>query len=148
MSSGRLSNAGTFSLTYNLPYWFYKFVRKHPMGDISSTAQTRLAMIEFYYQVKDASVVAASFKLSRKAFYKWLRRYEKSGRNISSLENLPKTPVGKRTKTLDFKTELEIKHLREKYIRLGKVKLQILFKKQHNRFVSQSHISYVIQKYN
>ena len=118
------------------------------MREISDTATTRLAMIEFYNQVKDASVASRSFKVSRKTLYKWIARYEKSGKQLISLEDLPKTPGAKRTNTLDFKTELEIKHLREKYIRLGKVKLQILFKKQHNRFVSQSHISYVIQKYN
>ena len=117
------------------------------MGDISSTAQIRLAMIEFYYQIKDASVAASSFKLSRKAFYKWVRRYERSGKQLSSLENLPKTPKTKRTVDLSFKTELDIKHLREKHIRLGKVKLQILFKREYGYFVSQSHISYVIQKY-
>ena len=148
MGKGLLSGSGTYSLSYNLPYWFYKFVKKHPMREISDTATTRLAMIEFYNQVKDASVASRSFKVSRKTLYKWIARYEKSGKQLISLEDLPKTPGAKRTNTLDFKTELEIKHLREKYIRLGKVKLQILFKKQHNRFVSQSHISYVIQKYN
>jgi len=147
--SGKLSNAGTYSITYNLPYWFYKFVKKQqPMGKISAIAQTRLAMIEFYYQVKDVTVVCRSFKTSRKTFYKWFNRFEKSGRKLSSLEDIPKTPITKRTKTLDFKTELNIKHLREKYIRLGKVKLQKLFKTEYNQYISQSHIAYVIKKYN
>jgi hypothetical protein len=52
-AKGRLSNSGTYSITYNLPYWFYKFLKKHPMRDLSSVAQKRLSMIEFYYQVKD-----------------------------------------------------------------------------------------------
>ncbi len=43
MSSGKLSNARTYSLTYNLPYWFYKLVKKHPMGEISPIAQLRLS---------------------------------------------------------------------------------------------------------
>ncbi len=70
MNSGKLSNVRTYSITYNLPYWFIKFVKKHSMIDISSTAQTRLAMIEFYYQIKSVSVVCKSFKISRKTFYK------------------------------------------------------------------------------
>lgn len=63
-------------------------------------------------------------------------------------EDNPKTPITKRSKILDFSTELEIKHLREKKIRTGKVKLQRLFKTKYGRFVSQSHITHIIQKYN
>lgn len=148
MAKGLLSSAGTFSLTYNLPYWFYKFINKHPMGDISAKAEIRLAMIEFFYQIKDVKIASKAFKVSRKTFYKWFSRYINSGKKLSSLEDLPKTPITKRVKTLDFKTELDIKHLREKYIKLGKVKLQILFKKQYGYYVSQSHIAYVISKYN
>lgn len=148
MSSGKLSNAGSYSITYNLPYRFYKFMKAHPMVDLSSTGQRRLSMIEFYYQVKDATTASHLFKVSRKTFYKWKDRFEKSGRKLSSLEDSSKTPHTKRSKILDFATELEIKHLREKKIRTGKVKLQRLFKTQYGEFVSQSHISHVIQKYN
>jgi hypothetical protein len=77
-----------------------------------------------------------------------LRRYEKSGKKLQSLEDLPKTPIVKRSKSLDLKTELKIKHLREKYIRLGKAKLQKLFKKGYGKDISQHNISFVIQKYN
>jgi len=118
MSSGKLSNAGTFSLTYNLPYWYYKFLQKNNMGNISSMAERRLAMIEFYYQIKDVFVVCRSFKISRKTFYKWKKRYEDSGKKLLSLEDLSRTPSTKRKTTFSFKTELKIKHLREKYIRL------------------------------
>jgi hypothetical protein len=101
------------------------------MGEISVVAQTRLAMIEFYHQVRDVSVVCRSFKTSRKTFHKWLNRYERCGKKLSSLENIPKIPKIKRKSTLNFETELKIKHLREKYIRLGKVKLQKLFKTEY-----------------
>ena len=148
MSSGKLGNAGTYSITYNLPYRFYKFVKAYPMGELSTIAQLRLSAIEFYYQVRNVSVVCRSFKLSRKSFYKWKARYEESGKRLSSLENLSKAPKTKRYINLNFKTELDIKHIRKKYIRLGKVKLQKLFKDEHGYFVSQNHISYVISKHN
>ena len=74
-----------------------------------------------------------------------VRRYLPRG---SSLENISKAPKTKRETVLDFKTELDIKHIRAKYIRLGKVKLQKLFKDEYGCYVSQNHISYVIQKYN
>ncbi len=145
---GTLSDSGTYSLTYNLPYWFYKFVKTHPMGEISTTAQIRLSAIEFFYQVRNVSVVCKSFKLSRKSFYKWKLRYEASGKKLSSLENISKAPKTKRKTDLNFETELDIKHIRLKYIRLGKVKLQKLFKDKYGYYVSQNHISYVIQKHN
>ena len=148
MSSGKLSDAGSYSITYNLPYRFYKFVKAYPMGEISSTAQLRLSAIEFFYQIRNVSVVCKSFNISRKSFYKWRLRYETSGKRLSSLENISKAPKSKRNINLDFKTELDIKHLRLKYIRLGKVKLQKLFKDEYGYYISQSHISYVIQKHN
>ena len=75
-------------------------------------------MIEFYYEIKDVFVVCRSFKISRKTFYKWKKRYEESDKKLLSLEDMSRTPRTKRKTTLSFKTELKIKHLREKYIRL------------------------------
>jgi|GEM_PF-5546866 len=112
-SNGLLSDSGSYSLTYNLPYWFYKFVKTHPMGEISALAQIRLSAIEFYYQIKNVSVVCKSFNLSRKSFYKWKKRFESSGKRLFSLENLSKAPKSRREINLDFKTELDIKHIRK-----------------------------------
>jgi transposase-like protein len=149
MGKGIMGNVGTFLIMYNLPYWFYKFQKKHPIKkDLSPIAKNRLSAIEFYYQIKDVSLVCRLYHASRKTFYKWLRLYEKSGKKLQSLEDLPKTPIVKRSKSLDLKTELEIKHLREKYIKLGKVKHKMLFEKEYGRYISQHHISFVIQKYN
>lgn len=145
---GALSGSGTYSLTYNLPYWYYKFVSKVDMVNLSPNGEKRLSMIEFYYQIKDVTAVCRCFKVSRKTVYKWLRRYESSGRKLSSLEDSSKAPLTKRESELTYETELNIKHLREKYIRLGKVKLQKLFKTEYSQYISQSHITSVIQKYN
>lgn len=148
MSSGKLSDAGTYSITYNLPYWYYKFVKAHPMGEMSPLSEKRLSMIEFYYQIKDASTVSRLFKISRKTFYKWLNKYEESGKQLSSLEDVSRAPHTKRQSMLSFESELKVKHLRQKYIRLGKVKLQKLFKTEYGQYISQSHIASVIEKYN
>lgn len=145
---GLLNSSGSYSLTYNLPYWFYKFTNKYHMGDISDTAQTRLGMIEFYHQVREVTVVCRSFNISRKTFYKWLNRYEQSGRRLSSLENQRPVPHTKRRVSLTFDEEMKIKHLRQQYLRLGKKKLQILYQNRYGLFVSQHHIQHVIQKYN
>jgi transposase InsO family protein len=119
------------------------------MGEsLSARAQLRLSMIEFYYQIRDASVVSRSFHVSRKTFYKWLHLYEKSGKNVSSLENTTTAPHHRRESTLSTQSELRIKHLREKYVRLGKVKLQRLYQNEYGHLVSQSHIALTIRKYN
>lgn len=148
MGKGIFGGGGTYSITYNLPYYFYKLSKYIFMGELSYKAKIRLAAIELYYRVKNVSLVCRLFNLSRKTFYKFLKRFEKSGRRLFLLEDLPKTPKQKRKTTLDIKTELDIKHLREKYQTIGKKKLQILFQKEYGYFVSQNHISYVIKKYN
>lgn len=148
MAKGILCGSGTYSLTYNLPYWFLKFNQQHNMENISDKAKQRLTVIEWYYQVKDVSLTCRMFKISRKTFYKWLNRYQLSGKKLTSLEDESKIPDTKRSVTLSFKQEMNIKHLREKYIRLGKKKLQILYKKRFDQYVSQHHIQYVINKYN
>lgn len=145
---GRLGSSGSYSITYNLPYWLLKFAKAHPMGEISSSAKQRLSMVEFFYQVRDASVAARMFKMSRKTFYKWVSRYEKSGKQLSSLENVSKAPLTKRKVQLSFTEEMQIKHLREQYIRLSKTKLQILYRRKYDVFMSQHHIQYVIEKHN
>ena len=38
---GRLKDAGSFSITYNLPYWWLKVVGKASMGDIDSIVYER-----------------------------------------------------------------------------------------------------------
>lgn len=88
MNKGRgvLSSAGTFSITYNLPYRFYKLITKSSIGELSSQAQMRLLMIEFYYQIKDASVVSNLFKVSRKAFYNGPFGTSPQVKKLSSLE--------------------------------------------------------------
>lgn len=86
--NGLLSVAGSYSLTYNLPYRFYKFVRAYPMGEISPIAQLRLSAIEFFYQIKNVSVVCNSFKISRKSFYKMKDLIEPYKKNLWKLTNI------------------------------------------------------------
>ena len=146
--SGRLSDSGSYSITYNLPYWFLRRGRQYSEGmGISPTAQTRLAMLEFYYQIRDAAAACNAFKISRKNFYKWRNRYEQSGKQLSSLEDQSTAPHTKRIVELSFADEMKIKRLREKYIRLGKMKLQVLYKKEYGEYMSCDHIQYVIRKY-
>jgi len=142
---GKLSDAGGFSLKYNLPYRFLLWGNTY-MGDIGILAQKRLAAIEFHKIVKDASLTCRIFKVSRKTFYKWQNRFDP--RNISTLENHSKSPHTKRVSELSFEKEIKIKNLRKMYIRLGKKKLQILYQRRYGEYVSQHHIQKTIEKHN
>lgn len=147
-AKGLLHSSGTYSLTYTLPYWYLKLNQKYPMDKLSESARHRLSMIEWYYQIRDVSVTCRLFHTSRKTFYKWLSRYERSGRKGASLENESRAPRTTRSSTLSFTQEMQIKHIREQYIRLGKKKLQILYEKRHLAYISQHHIQRVIEKHN
>lgn len=146
MKRAYFGNSSTYSLSYTLPYWFMKSVRRVYAGEVTPTIQTRLAMMEFYNQVKDVALVARTFKVSRKTFYKWFKRYNRS--DLASLEDQSRAPVTRRKTTLTFEVEEKIKKLRQEHIRLGKKKLAILYKRKYGAYISQHHIQYVIQKYN
>jgi transposase InsO family protein len=118
------------------------------MGNISEKARQRLSMIEWYYQVRDVAITCRMFKVSRKTFYKWLHRYEGAGKQLSSLEDSSKAPHTRRSTTLSFVQEMRIKKLRSQYIRLGKKKLQVLYRKRYDEYISCNHIQQVIEKYN
>ena len=115
------------------------------MGELTILAQQRLAMIDFYYQVKDVSLTCRIFKVSRKTFYKWKKRFEEGGRKISCLENQSRAPKRRREKQLTWEQELRIKKLREEYLYLGKAKLQNIYQSRYQEYISQHHIQYVIQ---
>jgi len=58
MGKSIFGGGGTYSITYNFPYYFYKLLKY-----MSYKAKTRLAAIELYY------LVCRLFNLSRKTFY-------------------------------------------------------------------------------
>ncbi|MGE5315793.1 MAG: helix-turn-helix domain-containing protein [Acidobacteriota bacterium] len=93
----------------------------------------RLQWMKEYDASQNANAVCRRFGISRKTFYKWLKRYEESGRQASSLVDLPRTPRTNRMKTSDEVRELVLKlraetgfgprrieaHLRESQIRIS-----------------------------
>jgi transposase InsO family protein len=146
MGKGKLDNAGSFSLTYNLPYYFLKYgSRRVYMGELTSTAKTRLAFIEFHHQVRDVSLTCKVFKISRETFYKWKTRFNPC--NLSTLEDQSKAPVNRRKGRLSLEEEQELKKYRNRYIRIGKVKLSRMYQKEYGKEASSWQFQKVIQKY-
>ncbi len=58
----------------------------------TSAIQLRQQWFREYELMGNARATCQHFGISRKTFYKWLRRYKESGRNPSSLVDLPRTP--------------------------------------------------------
>jgi len=140
-----LNSAGSFSLRYNLPYYFLKQGRRRFMGELSFQAKTRLAFLEFYKEIKEVSVVCKAFKISRETFYKWKRRFNPN--NLSSLENRSKAPFHKRKGMFSLAKEIELKAYRQKYIKQGKMKLSRMWRNEHGEEISSWQFQKVIEKY-
>ncbi|MCM8789231.1 MAG: helix-turn-helix domain-containing protein [Candidatus Omnitrophica bacterium] len=114
---------------------------------LSKDAKKRLAWMDYYFSHgQNASLTCRHFDISRKTFYKWLRRYDKN--NLSTLENLSKSPQRKRTRQLTIQQEQRIIALRRKYIRYGKEKISVIYENLYKEKMSSWHIQKVIEKYN
>jgi len=135
--SGRLADSGSYSITYNVPYWFKSMgMRYSRVMKLSEHAKKRLAMLECYQTLRDVSATCRIFTISRKNFYKWKNRYELSGGDPTSLEDESKALHSTRCVEMTQKEEERVKRLRKKYIRLGKKKLQILYRKYYAMSIS------------
>jgi len=144
--SGRLNSSGNYSLKTNIPYWFTCLVWKYTGMGMSEKAKIRLAFLEFYKIVRDVSVVCKSFKISRTTFYKWQGRF--NPKELKSLEEKSKAPKTKRQGLLTLKEKEVLKRYREKYIRIGKMKLSVMYKNEHNVKYSPHQFQKIIEKYN
>lgn len=72
LCKGSLKSAGTFSITYNLSYWWLKVSKKiSNMEDASIIAEQRLKMIEGYKILKNVKLICQIFGVSPKTFYKY-----------------------------------------------------------------------------
>jgi transposase InsO family protein len=144
----RLNSGGSFSAKYILPRSFVKLAwRRNSMVELSFQAKQRLAFLEFYQVVKDVSLTCKLFKISRQTFYKWRQRYD--SHNLASLEDLSKAPQTKRKGILTLQQESNIIKLRKRKenLRLGKLKLAILYQQEYGEKISSWQIQKVIEKH-
>lgn len=67
----------------------------------SSDVSSKLDWFRQYQMSGNARQTCARIGISRKTFYKWLKRYRLSGGNVNSLVNQPRTPHHSPRKTSD-----------------------------------------------
>ena len=125
-------------------YLLQESLKKPPL---SREAKKRLACFDYYYSHgKNASLTCRHFGISRKTFYKWLKRYNKN--DLSTLEDESKAPLHRRERMIITEQEDRIRVLRKKYIRYGKEKLKVLYEKLYGERISSWKIQKTIEKYN
>ena len=116
------------------------------MGELSGKAKSRLAFIEFNNQVRDVSLTCKVFKISRETFYKWNKRYDPH--YLRSLEDKSKAPLTRRKGILTYAEKQTLKAYREKYIRIGKVKLSKMYFNEFQKTFSSWQFQKVIESNN
>ena len=86
--------------------------QSHGLRHRSVALHPRLAWILAYEQTRNVRAVCEKFKISRKTFYKWLRRFEESQGNTASLADRSRRPhhFPRATPTRDIALLQKAKH--------------------------------------
>ena len=103
--------------------------------------------IDWYYNKsgENKSYTARHFGVSLSTIKKWVKRFKEE--NLWSLSEQSKKPKKVRQKEISSVQEARIIELRKKYIRLGKMKLKVLYEKEYGEEVSSWKIQKVIEKH-
>lgn len=125
----------------------WTLLRKIGQKQLSGKAQLRLEWIIFFEAVVDRNVkrTASHFGISRKTFHKWLKRFNE--RNLKTLEEKSRRPKIPREWMVTKIEEERIIALRKKNMELGKKKLQILYERKYQGYISTWKIERVIRRY-
>lgn len=113
---------------------------------LSLKAQLKLEWILFYYTIakENATQTAVHFGISRKTFYKWLKRF--SQKNLLTLEEKSRAPQKTRQREISFVQRERIRILRKRHLRWGKMKLQVRYRKEYGEYISSWKIQKVIEE--
>lgn len=113
-------------------YYYNQLIRK------------RLAWILTYEKTGNVSYVCRYYGISRKTFYKWLKRYEKAGKGITSLLDRSTRPR-KSPKETKPKIQKLIKELRKR-TKFGPDRLSLFLKIDHRKHVHRSTIYAILKR--
>src|SRR3990167_1063575 len=112
---------------------------------LTHQAQLKLEWIIFYYTQgkKNAKLTAQTFGISRKTFHKWLSRFKET--NLKTLEEQSKAPLNVRTRDISPWQAGRIIKLRSAHMRWGNMKLQRLYIREHQEYISSWKIQKTIE---
>ena len=115
---------------------------------LSHQAQLKLEWIIFYntQTSKNAKGTALHFGICRKTLHKWLGRFDET--NLRTLEEKSKAPFNIRKRDISLHQETRIISLRQAHMRWGKMKLQRLYIREHDEYITSWKIQKVIESRN
>lgn len=115
---------------------------------LSHQAQLKLEWIIYYHNPgeRNARKTAITFGICRKTFHKWLSRFDET--NLKTLEEHSKAPLNVRQRDISPWQESRIIKLRLAHIRWGKMKLQRLYIREYDEYISSWKIQKVIEDRN
>ena len=115
---------------------------------LSRAAKLRLEWIIYYHQGNSATLTARRFGISRKTFYKWFSEFDQDNLySLHKLEDKSKAPKKVRQREITPLQEQRVIKLRKKYIKYGKEKLAIIYKREFGENLSAWKIQKIIEKY-
>jgi len=119
------------------------------LSGFTTLERLRVEWVVFYHTVAEEKVTltAQHFGISRKTFYKWLKRFKDSKYNVQSLADGSKCPCHRRKWEVTLTQEERIRRLRKRYPYYGKKKLKVLYEKEYSEEISTWKIERVIRRY-
>ena len=113
--------------------------------DLSKEARKRLKWMDYYRECKNACLTSRHFDISRKTFYKWLKRY--NPHNLYTLENESRAPIHRRKREITQAQERRIVRLRKERVKYGKMKIAKLYVQEYGEQISSWKVQKVIELY-
>ncbi|OGG53048.1 hypothetical protein A2851_05790 [Candidatus Kaiserbacteria bacterium RIFCSPHIGHO2_01_FULL_53_29] len=113
---------------------------------LSKGARARLEWFIWHKgHAQSASLTTRHFGISRKTFWKWDTRFDRT--NLRTLEEKSRAPQRVRHKEITIEEEGRIIKLRTAHIRWGKMKLAVVYKTTYGTPISSWKVQYTIKKH-
>jgi transposase len=111
---------------------------------LSEPLHPRLAWMMCYKETRSAQAVATKFHISRKTFYKWLKRYNESNGDSSSLSDRSRRPHRFPRQTPESSVQL-LRQVRQE-TGYGQRRLRAYLEKKYNILLSERTIWKILKQ--
>jgi len=113
-------------------------------GDSAGSLHPRLAWMMMYKETKSAQAVCEKFGISRKTFYKWLKRYKQTNGDTGSLTDRSRRPHTFPRATPDSK--IEILKMAKQQTGYGQRRLRVYLEQKYNISLSERTIWKILKR--
>jgi transposase len=115
-----------------------------PMIGLSVSAKQRLRWFDYYHtHDQNVALTCRYFGISRKTFYKWLKKYDRY--NLYKLQDRSRRPKRVRSSKLFIKYREQVKNIRRQHPTWSKYKIGATLR-QSNINISDSSAGYILKK--